>query len=44
MDGKWENDKITKNKGVRVTIPGGAQKTYRHGTSGHGLAGMVVLG
>ena len=27
-----------------VTIPGGVQKTCRHGTSGHGLAGMVVTG
>ena len=25
-------------------MPGGAQKTCRYGTSGHGLAGMVVLG
>jgi len=24
--------------------PGGVQKTCRHGTSGYGLAGMVVLG
>jgi len=29
---------------VEVTIPGGVQKTCRYGTSGHGLAGMVVLG
>jgi len=28
----------------RVPIPGGVQKTCRCGTSGHGLAGMVVLG
>jgi len=27
-----------------VTIPGGVQKTCRYGTSGHGLAGMVVMG
>ena len=27
-----------------VTIPGGVQKTCKYGTSGHGLAGMVVLG
>jgi len=27
-----------------VTIPGGVQKTCRYVTSGHGLAGMVVLG
>jgi len=27
-----------------VTIPGGVQKTCRRGTSGHGWAGMVVLG
>jgi len=27
-----------------VTIPGGAQNTCQHGTSGHGLAGTVVLG
>jgi len=27
-----------------VIIPGGVQKTCRCGTSGHGLAGMVVLG
>jgi len=27
-----------------ATIPGGAQKTCRYGTSGHGLIGMVVLG
>jgi len=27
-----------------VTIPGGVQKMCRYGTSGHGLAGMVVLG
>jgi len=27
-----------------VTIPGGVQKTCRCGTSGHGLAVMVVLG
>jgi len=27
-----------------VTIPGGVQKTCRRGTSGHGLAGVVVLG
>ena len=26
-----------------VTIPGDAQKTCRYGTSGHGLAGMVVM-
>jgi len=26
-----------------VTIPGGVQKTCRHGTLGHGLAGMVGL-
>jgi len=30
--------------GGRVTVPGGVQKTCRYGTSGHGLAGMVVLG
>ena len=28
----------------RVTIPGGIQKTCGYGTSGHGLAGVVVLG
>ena len=27
-----------------AAIPGDVQKTCRHGTSGHGLAGMVVLG
>ena len=27
-----------------VTIPGGVQKTCRCGTSGHGLAGVVVIG
>jgi len=27
-----------------VTIPGGVRKTYRCGTSGYGLAGVVVLG
>ena len=27
-----------------VPIPGDVQKTYRCGTSGHGLEGMVVLG
>ena len=27
-----------------VTIPGGVQKTCRCDTSGHGLAGVVVLG
>jgi len=27
-----------------VTIPGGVQKMCRYGTSGHGLAGMVLLG
>jgi len=27
-----------------VTIPGGVQKTCRYGISGHGLAGMVVMG
>jgi len=27
-----------------VTIPGGVQKTCEYGTSGHGLAEMVVLG
>jgi len=27
-----------------VTIPGGVEKMCRCGTSGHGLAGMVVLG
>jgi len=27
-----------------VTSPGGVQKTYKYSTSGHGLAGMVVLG
>jgi len=26
-----------------VTIPGGVRKTCRYGTSGHGLAGMVML-
>jgi len=26
-----------------VTIPGGVQKTCRCGTSGHGLAGVVLL-
>jgi len=26
-----------------VTIPGGVQKTCRYGTSGHDLAGMVVM-
>jgi len=26
-----------------VTIPGGVQKTCRYGTSGHGLADVVVL-
>jgi len=26
-----------------VTISGAVQKTYRYGTSGHHLAGMVVL-
>jgi len=30
--------------GTGVTIPGGVQKTCRYDTSGHGLAGMVVLG
>ena len=29
---------------VGVPTPGGVQKTCRCGTSGHGLAGMVVLG
>jgi len=27
-----------------VPIPGGVQKTCRCGTSGHGFAGMVVMG
>jgi len=27
-----------------VTIPGGGQKTCRCGSSGHSLAGMVVMG
>jgi len=27
-----------------ITIPGGVKKTCRCGTSGHGSAGMVVLG
>jgi len=27
-----------------VTIPGGVQKICGYGTSGHGLAGMVVTG
>jgi len=27
-----------------VTVSGGVQKMSRRGTSGHGLAGMVVLG
>ena len=27
-----------------VTIPGGVQKPCRYGTSGHGLAGVVLLG
>ena len=27
-----------------VTFPGGVQKMHRCGTSGHNLAGMVVLG
>jgi len=27
-----------------VPIPGGVQKTWRGGTSGHGLAGMMGLG
>jgi len=27
-----------------VTIPAGVQKTCKYGTSGHDLAGMVVLG
>jgi len=27
-----------------VTIPGVVQKTCIYGTSGHGLAGMVVMG
>jgi len=27
-----------------VTTPGGVQEVCRCGTSGHGLAGMVVLG
>jgi len=26
------------------TIPGGVQKLCRYGTSGHGFAGMVVMG
>jgi len=30
--------------GGGVTIPGGVQKKCRHGTSGHGLVGMVVMG
>ena len=30
--------------GGGVTIPGGVQKMCKCGTSGHGLAGMVVLG
>jgi len=29
---------------VVVPIPGGVQKICRYGTSGYGLAGMVVLG
>jgi len=31
-------------EGGGVTIPGGVQKPCRCGTSGHGLAGVVVLG
>jgi len=27
-----------------VTIPGDVKKTFRYGTSGHGLADMVVMG
>jgi len=27
-----------------ISISGGVQKVCRHGISGHGLAGMVVLG
>jgi len=27
-----------------ITIPGGVQKTCRYGISGHGLAGIKVLG
>jgi len=30
--------------GGGVTIPGGVQKKCRCGTSGHGLAGVVVSG
>ena len=30
--------------GGGITIPGAVQKMCRCGTSGHGLAGMVVLG
>jgi len=36
-------DQVAQGSGG-VTIPGGIQKTCRCGTSGHGLAGMVVLG
>jgi len=27
-----------------ITIPGGVQKMCRYGSSGHGLAGMVLMG
>jgi len=30
--------------GQGVIIPGDVQKTFRYGTSGHGLVGMVVMG
>jgi len=29
--------------GGGATIPGGVQKTFRCGTSGHDLSGMVVM-
>ncbi|GAB0203453.1 mitochondrial enolase superfamily member 1 [Grus japonensis] len=39
-----ERVELAAQRGGGVTIPGGVQKVCRHGTSGHGLVDIVVLG
>ena len=42
--GKMSLLKVWSGIGTGLPIPGGVQKMCRHGTSGHDLGGMVVLG
>ena len=39
----WKSSQALEQAAQGLTIPGVVQKTCRYGTSGHGLAGMVVM-